>query len=169
MEGVSMDLKTNRQELNKQAYIFGSLFLLANKLQMVCDQHLYKDNLTAKQWLLLAAISQFNDTAPTLSEVSELIGSSRQNIKQLALKLEKNGFLEIRKDEHDTRAYRLVLTEKNNLYWKNREVMDNKFITDILSCLTSDETNVISSSIPKLLAKITEIYENDSIDRRPME
>lgn len=164
-----MDSKTNRQKLNKQAFIFGNLFLLANQLQVVCDQYLEKDHITTKQWFLLAAISQFNDTSPTLSEVSELIGCSRQNIKQLALKLEKKEFLKIRKDEQDTRAYRLVLTEKCNFYWKSREDLDSKFITDILSCLTSEETNILSDCITKVLAKINGIYECNSLDGRPIE
>ncbi len=164
-----MDLKTNPQELNNQAFIFGNLFLLANKLQVVCDQYLDTDNITTKQWFLLAAVNQFKDASPTLSEVSELIGCSRQNIKQLAIKLEKKDFLKIRKDEEDTRAYRLVLTEKCNLYWKSREEIDNKFIADLLSCLTSEETNILSDCITKVLAKISRIYECNSLDRRPIE
>jgi DNA-binding MarR family transcriptional regulator len=164
-----MESEENQQELNQQMFIFGNLFLLANRLQVVCDQYLYEDNITTKQWLLLAAISQFKDTSPTLSEVSEMIGSSRQNIKQLALKLEKKEFLKIRKDEEDTRAYRLVLTEKCNLYWKSREKMDNKFIADIFNGITSEETNILSDCIPKVLVKITEIYECNSIDRRLIE
>lgn len=161
-----MDRKVNQQDFKKQAFIFGNLFLLANRLQIVSDQYLEKDNITTKQWLLLAAIGQFTDVPPTLSKVSELIGCSRQNTKQLALKLEKTGFLNIRKDEHDTRAYRLVLTEKCNAYWKSRERMDNQFISDILSCLTSEETNILSDCIPKVLAKIDKIYEFNTSDRR---
>lgn len=158
-----MDLKTNRQELTRQAFLFGNLFLLANKLQVVCDQYLDKDHITTKQWLLLAAISQLRETSPTLSEVSELLGCSRQNVKQLALKLEENDFLSIRRDEQDARAYRLVLTEKCTLFWKSREDMDSKFITDILSCLTSEETNLLSDCNTKILVRIAGIYEyNDS-------
>jgi DNA-binding MarR family transcriptional regulator len=162
-----MGVKTNPQKINKQAFIFGNLFLLANKLQVVCDQYLDTDNITTKQWLLLAAISQFNDTSPTLSELSDFIGCSRQNIKQLASKLEMKEFLQIRKDEQDTRAYRLVLTEKCNLYWKSREDMDKNFIVHILSCLTSEETDILSDCIIKVLAKIAEINGCDSKDRRP--
>jgi len=154
-----MELDANQQELNKQAFIFGNLFLLANRLQVICDQYLDKDNITTKQWLLLAAISQFTDTSPTLSEVSELIGCSRQNIKQLALKLEKKEFIKIQKDEQDTRAYRLILTEKCNLYWKEREEMDNKFIAEIFSCLTPEEINIIYGCIPRVLSNIAEINE----------
>lgn len=163
-----MDVKSNHQERNKQAFIFGNLFLLANRLQVVSDQYLNNDNITTKQWLLLAAIGQFKDTSPTLSEVSEMIGCSRQNIKQLALKLEKNGFIKITKDEKDTRANKLILTEKCNLYWKSREDTDYKFIEDILCCLTSEETNILSDCITKILTRIAEIDEGKSLDWRPI-
>lgn len=153
-----MDKKEIKKETNQQAFIFGNLFLLANRLQMVCDQYLEKENLTTKQWLLLAAIAQFTDRSPTLTEVAELLGYSRQNIKQLALKLEKKGFVEIQKDEQDTRAYRIVLTQKCHLFWKNRENMDNKLIAAILSDLTSEETNILSVCISKVMKKIDECY-----------
>ncbi len=38
-----------------------------------------------------------------ISELSERFGTSRQNVKQLALKLEKNGYVEIYTDEKDAR------------------------------------------------------------------
>lgn len=145
------------QVQKQQALIFGSLFMLANKLQVVSDQYLEKDGITTKQWLLLAAISFFKENAPTLSEVSQMIGSSRQNTKQLALKLEKNGFLKILKDEQDTRAYRLILTEKCDIYWRSREDMDQRFITDLFSCLSFEETSALSGCIPKILKKIDEM------------
>ncbi|SDM60258.1 DNA-binding transcriptional regulator, MarR family [Acetanaerobacterium elongatum] len=145
---------------DKQAVLFGNLFLLANKLQAVSDKYLEGDDITAKQWFLVAAINQFSETPPTLSEVSELIGSSRQNVKQLALKLEKKGFLQIEKNKQDTRAYRLVLTEKCHLFWQNRELQDNRFITDITGCLTAQETDNLYEYIDKMLKKTDEIHKS---------
>jgi len=39
------------------------------------------------------------------------MGSSHQNVKQILLKLEKKGFVEITVDEKDKRKQRIVLTE----------------------------------------------------------
>ncbi|NTV77747.1 MAG: MarR family transcriptional regulator [Clostridiales bacterium] len=150
----------NEEKQRLQALIFGSLFMLANKLQVVSDQYLEKDGITTKQWLLLAAISFFKETAPTLSEVSQMIGSSRQNTKQLALKLEKNGFLKILRDEQDTRAYRLTLTAKCDEYWKSRENQDQEYISDLFGLLSFEETAVLAGCIPKLLKKIEEANQN---------
>lgn len=58
---------------------------------------------------------------PTIKELAEILGSSHQNVKQILLKLEQKGFVELYVDEHDKRKQRITLTqhcidfcEKNN-------------------------------------------------------
>jgi len=140
--------------LDKQKFIFGSLFLLSNKLQVIGDQYLGKDDMTTKQWFLTAMISQFRDNPPTLSEVAELMGSSRQNVKQLALKLEEKGFLRIEKDEQDARAVRLKLTEKSRTFWEKRQSRDEWFLRDLFEDFSEQEIDVIYSGFNKLFKKI---------------
>jgi len=150
---------SNKQTLlKKKGFIFGNIFLLANKLQVVGDQYLEKDDLTTKQWFLIVAVMQFPETPPTLSEVAELFGSSRQNVKQLAIKLEKRDFLRIEKDERDARASRLILTEKCFSFWQQREKQDNQFITDIFSPLTEEEVGTMTDCFKKILREIDKIH-----------
>ena len=78
------NLKESVITVENRKFIFASLFLLANKLQTVGDR--WDETITFKQWLLLIII-QFKESYPTLTETAELIGTSRQNIKQLVLKL----------------------------------------------------------------------------------
>jgi DNA-binding MarR family transcriptional regulator len=148
MEVYYMDI------LEKQKYIFGSLFLIANKLQVIGDQYMGKDGMTTKQWFLTVMISQFGDNPPTLSEVADLMGSSRQNVKQLALKLEEKEFLKIEKDEQDARALRLKLTEKSKEFWEEREDKDSEFIKNLFEDFSQEEVEVISSGFNKLFEKI---------------
>ncbi|MDF2547649.1 MAG: transcriptional regulator [Anaerosolibacter sp.] len=148
------------KSLDQQRYIFGSLFLLANKLQVIGDQYLGKDDMTTKQWFLTVMISQFRDNPPTLSEVAELMGSSRQNVKQLALKLEEKEFLRIEKDEQDARALRLKLTEKSQVFWAKRENQDNQFIIELFSSFNEEEINTMANCIGKLVEKIEKMGES---------
>lgn len=143
--------------LNKQKFIFGSIFLIANKLQVIGDQYLDKDGMTTKQWLLTAVVSQFGDNPPTLTEVSELMGSSRQNVKQLALKLQEKGFLDIEKDAWDGRALRLKLRDKSRTFWENREEQDAQFIRELFQALTEAEIDAVCSGLDKLLKKVDEL------------
>ncbi|MDP4091341.1 MAG: MarR family transcriptional regulator [Bacillota bacterium] len=140
--------------LEKQKYIFGSIFLIANKLQVIGDQYMAVDGMTTKQWFLTAMISQFGENPPTLSEVAELMGSSRQNVKQLALKLEEKDFLKIEQDKQDARALRLKLTERSREFWDKREDKDNQFIKDLFEDLSHEEIDIISKGFEKLFEKI---------------
>ncbi|HBF1253026.1 TPA: MarR family transcriptional regulator, partial [Clostridioides difficile] len=75
----------------KQA-IFASIFVMQNKLQTTCDK--LDPELTMKQWLLLAIADSVDETL-TLTKLGELMGCSRQNVKKLAIALEKKGFIQI--------------------------------------------------------------------------
>lgn len=143
--------------LDKQKFIFGSLFLIANKLQVVGDQYLGKDDMTVKQWFLTVMVAQFGDHSPTLSEVAELMGSSRQNVKQLALKLEEKDFLKLEKDEQDARALRLKLTEKCRVFWEKRQNQDDQFIRELFKDFKEEEIDIMCNSFNKLIGKIEEI------------
>ncbi|MCX7749851.1 MAG: MarR family transcriptional regulator [Clostridia bacterium] len=146
--------------LEKQKFIFGSLFLLANKLQVIGDQYLGKDDMTTKQWFLTIMISQFGDNYPTLSEVAKLIGSSRQNVKQLALKLQEKDFLRIEKDEDDARATRLKLTEKCRQFWEKRQHQDDEFLSELFKNFTQEEIDILCSGFNKLFEKIKHIEKS---------
>lgn len=145
--------------LDKQKFIFGSIFLLANKLQVIGDQYFAESDMTMKQWLLTVMIVQFQGEPPALSQVAELMGSSRQNVKQIALKLEKKGFLNIEKDEEDARILRLKLTEKSYSFWENREDRDEKFLLELFKGVTEEEIQAMHSGMEKLFKKIEKMSE----------
>ncbi len=93
--------------------IFGSLFVLVQHLGHRLDQALEPLGLTSRQWLLLAVLERwFPERRPSLSEAAGRYGTSRQNVKQIALGLERKGFLRLESDPSDRRTTRLVVTEK---------------------------------------------------------
>jgi DNA-binding MarR family transcriptional regulator len=132
-------------ELEKKAFIFGSIFTLSNKLQVFGDT--FDDDITIKQWLFLAGVSKINGP-PTISEVANFIGYSRQNAKRIASVLEENGYVIIEKDKDDARASRISLTEKcighfaqrnrretdslNDLFWGFDDELLNRFCEGLL-------------------------------------
>jgi len=143
--------------MEKQKYIFGNIFLIANRLQVLGDKYLESDGMTTKQWLLTVMISQFHGKSPTLSEVAGLMGSSRQNVKQLALKLEEKGFLNIQKDKQDARALRLKLTEKSRTFWEERQNQDEEYLENLFKDFSSEEVDIIYKGFGKLFRKIEEL------------
>ena len=99
-------------------------------------------------------ISQFGENPPMLSEVAELMGNSRQNVKQLALKLEEKGFLNICKDDRDARALRLKLTEKSREFWDKRGKQDDEYIAELFKDLSGEEITCMSKGFGKLMKTI---------------
>ena len=82
--------------LATRAEVFGSLFVLVQHLSRRADKELADLGLTTRQWLLLAVlINAFPGRSPSLSEAADKYGSSRQNVKQVALGLEARGFVRL--------------------------------------------------------------------------
>lgn len=149
--------------LENKKYIFGSIFLLANMLQVIGDKYMSTEGMTTKQWFLTAIISQFGENAPKLSQVADLMGSSRQNIKQLALKLQEKEFLKIEQDEQDARVLRLKLTKKSREFWQKREEQDNQFINDLFEDFSKEDIKIISKGYKKFFQNI-EKMENSYLE-----
>lgn len=97
--------------------LYWALFVLVQHLSRRMDERLTIVGLTSRQWLLLAVLSRFfPDSAPTLTEAAARYGTSRQNVKQIALGLERSGWLRIEPDPVDGRASRLVLTDRIQIF-----------------------------------------------------
>jgi DNA-binding MarR family transcriptional regulator len=95
------------------ADLFGRLFVLDQHLTRYTDEALAPYGVTSRQWLLLAALVRaFPDQHPTLSQAADTFGTSRQNVKQIALQLARRGLVELRPDPADRRATRLVATRQ---------------------------------------------------------
>lgn len=92
--------------------IFAGVFIQENKLHAVFDRY---NEVSSKQWLLMAVSKAF-DEAPDLSTLAGAMGCSRQNVKKLALNLEKSGYITLTKSEQDARSLCMGLTDKGREY-----------------------------------------------------
>jgi len=127
-----------KDRLAAQRNIFARLFKVANALQVFLDRTLAEYGLTGKQLFLMIVIGSFAPDAPSFREAAERGGSSYQNVKQLALKLEKSGYLTIAQDPDDARTKRLVVTSRAETFWTERSSRDIQAM-DTLFCGFRDE------------------------------
>lgn len=93
-----------------RAQLFGSAFVLVQHLGRRMDGLLAPMAVTTRQWLLLAVLSR-SDRPLSLTEAVSRYGSSRQNVKSMAVGLERAGYLRLEADSCDARTTRLHLTE----------------------------------------------------------
>lgn len=102
-------------------FVFGSLMVVANRMDTMMERALSPHGITARQWFLLLVVLNLFQTPPTLKEVAAQSGTSYQNVKQVALKLEEKGLLHLEKDRHDKRVTRLVADDRTRAFWKSLE------------------------------------------------
>lgn len=140
-----------------QATIFGSFFTLSNRLQVVGDA--LDRQMTLKQWLLIAVLVKSEEEALSLSELAQRMGSSRQNVKKMALLLEKQGFLSIEKCEADKRFLQVSVTKACLAHCKGREPEENAFIERLFSDFSSEDLTELSQSLAKLSDNIARLEE----------
>jgi DNA-binding MarR family transcriptional regulator len=136
-------------------YLFGSIFLLSNKLQILGDQYMAADEITLRQWFLTMIIKQFDpQRGPTLTEAAHLMGTSHQNVKQMALKLAEKEFLEFEKDDRDGRSTRLKLTEKSNTFWDSKTSELELFLKRLFSGTNFDGVKAAEKLFKKMLFNV---------------
>ena len=134
--------------MDNRYIVFGSLFLISNRLQTVGD-HFLKE-LTCKQWFLLTVLDTFFKEPPSIKELAAQMGCSHQNTKQIALKLQQKGFLDLQRDEKDQRAWRVWYTKKWTEYLAEQADRSGQFIDRLFSSLSGEETKALCTSLAKL-------------------
>lgn len=134
-------------ELEQKAYIFGTIFTLSNRLQVLGDE--FDKNITTKQWLFILGVSRFEEP-PTVSEVANFIGYSRQNAKRIAAALQKTGYVKISQDKNDARALRIERTSKCIEYFENRDEREIEFLEKIFTGFDAESTQSVYKGLIRL-------------------
>ncbi|MCM1254366.1 MAG: MarR family transcriptional regulator [Clostridium sp.] len=145
---------------NQSKAIFSTLFIAGNKLQTLFDNHIPEVSL--KQFMLLSIVRQSKEPL-TFTQLGNLLGCSRQNVKKLADVLMKKGFVIIRQSPYDTRALCICPTEKVNDYFQNDFSKYQKELKYLFEVYTEKEIETLFILLSKLYAGI-ENLERKAVD-----
>ena len=115
--------------MERSYFLLGLLSAFENRFQAMADRTM--EEISWKQFFAIICISLCKEN-PSIKELAEILGSSHQNVKQILLKLEKKGFVNVYEDPEDRRKQRIGLTdycrnfcERNNE--KTTQVMEKMF------------------------------------------
>lgn len=122
------------QELDM--YIVERLHSLTNRIQTVGNNCI--DGITWKQLLVLKAIQRFEED-PSISILAEALETSHQNIKQILLKLEDAGFVELYKDAQDRRKICVRMTERIHDFNQRHEQEKASFMEAMYMHISRDQ------------------------------
>ncbi|KUG04039.1 transcriptional regulator, marr family [hydrocarbon metagenome] len=141
--------------------IFALLLIISNKMNTLLDREFKEFDVTTKQWFLSETIKSLFDTPPTMKELASEMGSSHQNIKQVALKLEQKGLLKLEKDKKDARVTRLRLTERSYDFWKKTDPKGSVFRESMFKEMNKKDIATTRALLGKMLLNLTEIENAD--------
>jgi len=131
--------------------IFSTLFIAGNKLQTLFDSHI--PELSLKQFMLLSLVRQSKEPL-TFTQMGNLLGCSRQNIKKLAELLGKKGFVTLEQSPTDARAMRICPTEKVEGYFQNDFAAYQEELAYLFEVYSDDEVKTLFDLLTRLYAGI---------------
>ncbi|MBE6849015.1 MAG: winged helix-turn-helix transcriptional regulator [Ruminococcus sp.] len=140
--------------MNKRFALFGYFFAMSNRLQTVGDR--FYEEITCKQFFLMICLRLFENGAPTINELSEIMGCSHQNVKSIAGKLEEKGYLEIRPDSDDARKLRIRLTNKADSLAKKYQKKEVDFIDMLFTGISDKQIEITFKTLEKMEENINE-------------
>lgn len=115
------------------------------------DRTLAPAGVTSQQAAMLQLI-EAQPVAPTISFVAQAMDMTHQNVKQIALALQKKGFLDISTDAADRRVRRLQLTAYHHQFWQQRNPADFSSVHDWTAGLSDVEVRQALGLLAKLKA-----------------
>ena len=147
--------------MKDQKFVFGSVLVIANRMDTLLERELKEYDVTAKQWLLTAVLANSFDKPPTIKEVAREMGSSHQNVKQLGLKLEQKGLLVFEKDKKDARVTRLKLTDQIDEFSQLTQSKATIFTQALFKGIAKEDMSKARAVLQRMLSNLTEMDQTE--------
>lgn len=136
------------QMMEHKYALFGLFFSFHNRLQAVGDA--FYDEITCKQFFLLACMNLYSDEAPTVNELAKTMGCSRQNVKEILNSLEKKQLVCVEADSRDKRKKRVYLTEQAHVISGKYRKKESEFMKYLYEGISEKEVDEVYHIISKM-------------------
>ncbi|MCL2091032.1 MAG: MarR family transcriptional regulator [Micrococcales bacterium] len=146
-------------DLVTKSRVFAAIFILANRMQMLGDA--MDPRVTTKQWGVLEAVDKAERPDPSLSEIAQMVGTSRQNVKKLVVALEHEGLVRLRRDPDDARATRVTKTDECRRHLAARDVTERAFLADLFDGVPPDVVDGLVEGLAHLLDNVARMEDAD--------
>ena len=128
-------------------FLIGLLSAFENRFQAVADNAIKV--ISWKQFFAVICINMCKEK-PTVKELAEIMGSSHQNVKQILLKLEKKGFVQITTDEKDKRKQRIELTDYCRKFCAKNDAMSAMAIGKMFEGISQEQLQATIQTIVQI-------------------
>ena len=135
-------------------YLLGLMSAFENRFQAMADSVMKE--ISWKQFFAIVCINMCKEP-PTLRELSEVLGSSHQNVKQILLKLEKKGFVELLPDPADKRKQRIVITKSCQDFCEKNNDMSIRIMAKMFEGIPEKDIKTTIKTITKIESNLSEV------------
>lgn len=139
-------------DLATKSRVFAAIFILANRMQMLGDA--MDPRVTTKQWGVLEALGSAGRPDPSLSQIAQMVGTSRQNVKKLVVALEREGLVQLHRDPADARATRVTMTDECRRHLAARAATERAFLDDLFDDVPPDVVDGLAEGLASLLDNV---------------
>lgn len=136
------------QMMDHKYALFGLFFAFHNRLQAVGDT--FYEEITCKQFFLLACMNLYQDEAPTANELARTMGCSRQNVKEILNSLEKKQLVRLENDSKDKRKRRVYFTEQAKLMTDKYRQKEKDFLKYLYEGISGEEVDTAYHIISRI-------------------
>ena len=130
-----------------QPFLLGLLSTFDNRYQVAADT--FFKEITWKQFFAIICINICKE-APTINDLSDVMGSSHQNVKQILIKLEKKDYIKMVTDEKDKRKQRIFLTDKCREFCAKNDPQSQKIVDCIFKGIDENSLLITIQTIMKM-------------------
>lgn len=134
-------------------YLIGLLSAFENRFQAMADSMMKE--ISWKQFFAIICINMCKEP-PTIKELSDVLGSSHQNVKQILIKLEGKGFVEFREDAVDKRKQRIVLTKKCQDFCEKNNGMSMQIMAKMFEGVSEKDIQTTVRTITRIEKNLKE-------------
>ena len=135
-------------------FLLGLLSAFENRFQAVADKAMKE--ISWKQFFAIICINLCRES-PTIKELSDFMGSSHQNVKQILNKLENKGYIEMLPDESDKRKQRIIVTEKTKVFCAKHDENGQQFIRKLFEGIPDEDIQTVIRTIMQMEKNLEEI------------
>ena len=128
-------------------FLLGLISAFQNRYQAKADG--FFEDISWKQFFAIICINLCNES-PTIKELSRIMGSSHQNVKQILNKLEAKGYVVIEFDKEDKRKQRIILTEKTRAFCEAHEEGSQKIVKQLFEGIEEEEIQIVIRTLLKM-------------------
>lgn len=147
IEDVMQNKNVDFSNIPPNYYLLGLLSAFENRFQAMADNTMQE--ISWKQFFAIICVNMCKEP-PTLKELSDILGSSHQNVKQILIKLEKKNFISFQADDADKRKQRIVLTDYCRKFCEKNDEMSKNIMEKMFDGLSHKDIDTTIKTITKI-------------------